>query len=92
MRSTPSEKTIKRLKKIFTTHGQPLSVISDNGSQFRSDVFQRFLKDYGIEHKKTTPLWPPANGEIERHNRSLLKRMRIAQDEVKEWKKEVRKY
>ena len=30
----------------------------------------------------TTPLWPQANGEIERQNRSILKRLRIAQAEV----------
>ena len=45
-----------------------------------------------MEQRKTTPLWPQANGEEERQNRSLLKRMRIAQAEVKEWKKDVCKY
>ena len=38
MRSTTSEKIIERLEEIFTTHGLPLSVTSDNGPQFRSDV------------------------------------------------------
>ena len=92
MRSTTSEKVIKCLEKVFTTHGLPLSIRSDNGPQFRSEVFERYLEDNGIEHRKTTPLWPQANGEVERQNRSLLKRMRIAQAEGKEWKKEVRKY
>jgi len=32
------------------------------------------------------------NGEMERQNRSLLKRMRIAQAEGKQWKEDVRKY
>ena len=92
MRSTTSEKIIECLEKIFTTHGLPLSLRSDNGPQFSSDTFEQYLKDQGIEHRKTTPLWPQANGEVERQNKSLLKRMRIAQAEGKEWKKELRKY
>ena len=80
------------MEKIFTTHGLPLSLRSDNGPQFRSEVFELYLDDNGIEHRKTTPLWPQANGEVERQNKSLLKRMKIAQAEGKEWKKEIRKY
>ena len=50
------------------------------------------MEDNGIEHRKTTPLWPQANGEVERQNKSVLKRMKIAQAEGKEWKKEIHKY
>ncbi|XP_022797622.1 uncharacterized protein K02A2.6-like [Stylophora pistillata] len=40
MRSTTSEKVIECLEKIFTTHGLPQSLRGDNGSQFRSEVFE----------------------------------------------------
>ena len=92
MLSTTSEKIIERLEEIVTAHDLPMSVTSDNGPQFRSDVFERYLEDRGVEHRKTTPVWPQANGEVERQNRSLLKRMRIAQAEGKDWKDELRKY
>ncbi len=58
----------------------------------QSQYFEQYLKGQGKEHRKTTPLWPQANGELERQNKSLQKRMRIAQAEGKEWKKELRKY
>ena len=45
-----------------------------------------------MKHRKTTPLHPAANGEVERQNRSLMKRIRIAQAESSNWKTEVRKY
>lgn len=35
----------------------------------------------GIEHRLTRPLWPRANGEVERHNRTLLKAMRVSHTE-----------
>ena len=50
MRSTTSEKVIECLEKIVTTHGLPLSLQSDNGPQFRSEVFEQYLEDKGIEH------------------------------------------
>ena len=39
-----------------------------------------------------TPLHPSANGEIERQNRSLMKRIRNAQAESKDLRKEICTY
>ncbi len=41
---------------------------------------------------KTTPRWAEANGEVERQNASILKRIQIAQAEGLDWRKELRKY
>ena len=87
-----AEVAINSLKKMFATHGLPYTVTSDNGPHFVAEAFETFLKDNGIKHRKITPLWPQANGEIERQNRSLLKRMQIAQVEGKDWKEAVQTY
>ena len=68
---------------MFATHGLPWTVTSDDGLHFVAEIFESFLQENGIEHRKITPLWPQANGEIERQNRSLLKRMQIARMEGK---------
>ena len=54
--------------------------------------FEKYLVDNGILHCKVTPLWAQANGEVERQNRSLLKSMRIAQAEGKDWRIELVHY
>ena len=36
-----------------------------------------------------TPLWPQANGEVERQNRFLLKMIKSAQIEKRNWKEEL---
>lgn len=92
MKSTTADNIIKRLKKIFLTHGLPISITTDNGPQFISDQFKAYLEDENIEHRKVTPLWPQANGEVERQNRSLLKRLKIAQVEKKDWREELSSY
>ncbi|XP_062578034.1 uncharacterized protein K02A2.6-like [Saccostrea cucullata] len=87
-----SEKIIDLLEGMFCRHGLPLQITSDNGPQFRSKLFKDYLTDNCIKHRAVTPLHPSANGEVERQNRSLMKRIRIAQAESKNWKTEIRKY
>ena len=66
--STTSEKIIESLERRFMIHSLPLSVTSDNGLQFISSEFERYLEGCGHKHTKTTPLWPQANSEVERQN------------------------
>ena len=43
-------------------------------------------------HRKSTPYWPQANGEVERQNRSLLKRIRTSVAEGRDWKDDLMNY
>ena len=43
-------------------------------------------------HLCGTAKWAQANGEVERQNASIMKRVRIAQEAVLNWKKELRTY
>ena len=89
--SVTSPKVIESLEKIFCTPGLPQSLKTDNGTQFVSDEFERFLKKNDIDHCTSTPLWPQANGEVQRHNRSFLKTLKIAKAEKKNIWTEMRK-
>ena len=92
LNSTTTGKVIASLKKIFLIHGLPKEITTDNGPQFISKDFADYLEMQGIKHRKVTPLWPQANGEVERQNRSLLKRLKISQIEKKDWKEELSDY
>ena len=92
MKDTSSDRIINSLENMFSRHGLPYTIRSDNGPQFTSKVFEQYLNDNDVKHRKTTPLHPAANAEVERQNRSLMKRIRIAQAESLDWKKEIRKY
>ena len=92
MRSTTSQKMIEALTPIFVRYGYPFTLKSDNAAQFVSEEFEEFLSKNGIEHRKSPPLWPQANGEVERQNRTLLKVLKIAQVEGKRWKDELNKF
>ncbi|XP_030849310.1 uncharacterized protein K02A2.6-like [Strongylocentrotus purpuratus] len=92
MRSTTAEKTVAALAGIFARHGLPLTLYSDNGPQFISQVFADYMRLTGVHHHRVTPKWPQANGEVERQNQSLEKRMRIAHSEGKDWKEALLSY
>ncbi|KAK3711516.1 hypothetical protein QZH41_016433 [Actinostola sp. cb2023] len=53
---------------------------------------ETYMEQEGIRHHKTTAKWPQANGEVERQNRSILKRLKIAHAEKKDWRKELNTY
>ena len=76
-------KIIEAITPMFVRFGVPFSLRTDNGPQFVSEEFESFLQAHGVDHRRTTPLWPQANGEVERQNRSLLKCLQIAYVEGK---------
>ncbi|KAF2353386.1 Integrase catalytic core [Trinorchestia longiramus] len=49
---------------------------TDNGGEYVSTDFKRFLKVNGIVHQKTVPKTPEENGVAERMNRTILEAVR----------------
>ena len=66
MQNTTSQSTIKALMPLFSTHGLPERIVTDNGTQFCSEEFENFLRVNGIRHTLSAPYHPATNGEAER--------------------------
>ena len=64
--STSTGETIKALLSLFSSHGLPDKLVSDNGPQCTSDECKEFMTNCGILHIKTAPYHPQTNGEAER--------------------------
>ena len=88
IQTTSSKTIIHCLDAQFARHGLPKGLRTNNGSNLVSKEVEDYLNEMGIEHRYTTPLWPRANGKVERQNRSLLKSMRTAHAEGKNWSEE----
>lgn len=89
---TDTTETIKRLKSIFARFGLPLSMQADGGPQFISNEFKQFCITNNIHLNNTIPYWPQQNGEVERQNRSILKRLQISQAEKRNWIEDLQDY
>ena len=90
MKCITAVKTIEALEEIFLLHELPFTVSSDDGPQFVSSELKEYFNNNGIVHLKKTPRWPQANGEVERQNRSLLKRLKIAVAEGESLRKSIK--
>ena len=54
------------LKNVHHVFGPSRKILSDNGTEFKNDLFDRVAKELGIEHKVYSPPYhPPSNGRIE---------------------------
>lgn len=92
MKKIDSAETIKRLRTTFARFGLPISITSDNGRQFISDEFRKFCDINNIQLITTTPYWPQMNGEVERQNRSILKRLIISQNTDRNWMDDLQEF
>ena len=73
VKSTAATTTIPKLDKVFSEFGVPDVIRSDNGPPFNSKEFAEFADDLGFKHRKVTPKWARANGEVERFVRTVKK-------------------
>ena len=64
--STTSANVISALKSVFSRHGIPEVVRSDNGPQYASAEFSTFASPYGFQHITSSPRYPQSNGLAER--------------------------
>ncbi|XP_015278823.1 PREDICTED: uncharacterized protein K02A2.6-like [Gekko japonicus] len=71
MRSTTSSAVVTVLRQLFATHGLPDVFVSDNGAQFTSEEFRKFLSDNGIRQMTAAPFHPASNGQAERMVRTI---------------------
>jgi len=66
MNTITASDTIVELKEIFSAHGLPDQIVSDNGPSFTAQEFKMFCAANGIEHITTSPYHPAGNGLAER--------------------------
>ena len=68
--------TVGKMRRIFATHGLPLTLVSDNGPSFVGEEFKDFLLKNGVRHILTAPYHPSSNGQAERMVRVFKESMR----------------
>ena len=62
MPSITCEATIAKLRDMFSRYGILQQLVSDNGSQFTSEEFCKFMKANGIKHALVAPYHPRSKG------------------------------
>lgn len=78
VKSTSAYHTLPALEQLFSTVGIPSVLKTDNGAPFQSSHMKEFAGRLGFTHRRVTPAWPRANGEVERFMQNLGHVVRLA--------------
>ena len=71
--SLTTKAVIESLKSIFSRHGVPQILMSDNGPQYSSHELAIFTKQYDFSHLTYSPHFPQSNDHAERIVQTVIK-------------------
>ena len=85
MKDQEAETVARALEEIFSRHGLPGVLLTDQGTNFQSNLVKSMCKMFNIDQRRTTAYHPQTNGFCERFNQTLktLLRARVKKDQDK---------
>jgi transposase InsO family protein len=72
----PARSAVKFIHGLVYHFGVPNCIITDNGSQFTSGLFQEYCASAGIKICFASIIYPRSNRQAERANTEVLKRLK----------------
>ena len=77
-------------KNIICRHGLPYGILTDNGPQFISKIFNEFSEKWKIKIKAASPRYPKFNGHAKAANKTIMNNLKKRLDFKKErWGEEL---
>ena len=83
MKNQEAETVVRALEDIFSRHGLPGVLLTDQGANFQSKLVKSMCQMFNIDQRRTTAYHPQTNGLCERFNQTLkaLLRARVNKDQ-----------
>ncbi|XP_058985848.1 uncharacterized protein K02A2.6-like [Musca domestica] len=79
--TTTTYATLKMLNEYCALFGNPEQLVSDNGTQFCSEQFEKWCSKKGIKHTRTVRFHPSSNGQAERFVDTLKRALKKLEGE-----------
>ena len=71
VRNILAKTIVQHLLKVFTVYGFPKELQCDQGTNFKSNLFQSTLKEFNIHQSFSSAYHPESQGALERHHQTL---------------------
>ena len=85
-----AQTVVECLTEVIQRYSIPASILSDNGSNFKSYLVKRMFETLQIKPVYTTVYHPQTDGQCERFNSTLIQTLRkLIQNEPREWDKKL---
>ena len=86
LRTIDAEHVAEELVKMFARVGIPKEILTDQGTNFTSQLLAEIYRLLHVHPIRTTPYHPQTDGLVERFNKTLKALLRkAAVDEGKDW-------
>ena len=86
LKSIAAEAVAEELVKVFSSYGIPKEILTDQGTNFTSQLLQELYNLIGIKAIRTSPYHPQTDGLVERFNRTMKEMLRkTIEGEGREW-------
>jgi transposase InsO family protein len=70
------------LEAWIMVNGKPKKIMHDNGKQFTSKIFKRFLELNNIKDKPIPNFYPPLQGKVEAYNKTVKNKFISVEDDI----------
>ena len=88
LKSIDAETIAEELIKVFARVGIPKELLTDQGTNFTSQLLAEVYRLLHVKALRTTPYHPQTDGLVERFNKTLKEMLRkTADEEGKDWDK-----
>ena len=78
------------LTNVVARYGVPSILISDNAPELISRDFEKWLREFGVSHRLTSPYHPQTNGMVERFNGTIQKLLlKLTGGDARKWSKHL---
>ena len=85
LRGVDNETVLEAMIEIFSRHGLPKTILTDQGSVFMSKLTSQLWKTLGIHRVRTSPYHPQSDGALERWHSCLKGMLKRSETELKYW-------
>lgn len=73
LKDQSAENHIVALKTVFSRWGIPNVLYTDDGAQYRAQIFKDFCINWNFKHTSSSPYYNRSNGMVERHIQTIKK-------------------
>ena len=90
LRRVDNETVLEAMIEIFSRHGLPKTILTDQGSVFMSKLTSQLWKTLGIHTVRTSPYHPQSDGALERWHACLKGMLKRSETELKFWDRHLK--
>ncbi|KAG8173524.1 hypothetical protein JTE90_022797, partial [Oedothorax gibbosus] len=85
LKTQKASEIAQQLMKYISVFGVFDTLLTDNGTNFQSEILKRLAEQLGVKQLKTSPYHPQTNGANERSHCQLRKSLAIFADQTGDW-------